>query len=1599
MSEQGSVTADAQRLGSLLEITGDLDKAHVLRDRLPSWLMKADAAWMDGVHSAYTDAQPHEAELKKLLRKVEGLEPFCARLLTSTLKEKFAVELDVYNDSLWIVHLKHTLNTNKTPAIWIAHTYTEKFSLLQAAMQNFSADQAQGKDLGHESSIRRGSKARRVSELSAADFAKCCRELNLGQRYQIHLQEAIDLSVPVQDEWVSNSDAQTLRALHRHELRVDSHFAYLKNDISLPAHQMLLELTESGEGLAARQTVYDGKPLVWESLEVLDTCIWGALVLSGRSAQPAEGKCLVYMPGDTYRRLFEYPSLDDFRIYLELKLQVKAYARMFERYVGQPDHGTFFKSFAASRKPTQIKLKPVTGGLLQFFFNSFVGKLQIDSRTLAVPTADFDADEQRKREERRLEIALAIGNLGGFFVPVLGQLMMGVAVGELLSEVYDGVQDWREGEKSQALTQLFSVVENLAAMGLFAVGGKIVHSIRGTATSAPEFFDGFEPVTSRDGLTRLWKPNLRPYRLPPKQAAQITPTKPEQLRVEDEHYLIMDDSAYLARFNKTLDAWRINHPGSREHYQPPVKYNGRGWQHIHEDPAQWQHLLYAVRRLHPGTAQMTDERLEQICALTQTSLEHLQQLAERHQGVSARFDDMVQRYALEQQVHDFIWQMEQPNFASAENVVLQLQALPDLPGWPQNRFFKVFDKADELISRYPEPPPLDDDELSIHITQAQMEAGELLQTTAEGIYPAELDALLGEPLAGRAPEPLLARRIGALLKEDSLPLFQRLYPVHDRAVSAQQVLLKAQYPDVPVSVLDELSAGLSSVEQTHLSETRRIPLTLGQQARGAQTEIRIDRAISGLNLPALADERTRTLALGLLGEEPGWPEDLRIELVQDNRLGSVLDSAGQSSASHHRAVLKIGNAYQAVDAPEQPSKALLRGPHAFYQAVIQTLSAAERSALGIAGSNVKDAERLQISLSAKATDRAQCARIIARQPRPAPQDLSLCLVADAPADSPPIYPRRLIRKLKKLYPWFTDVQVNSYLAALGSTHLERATALRKRQLSLETLRAELKAWSLDEAQMAKLPGDLKQYQAARQSVALKLENCWRHQTFLAGEDNVPVPGLKLDGMRVGNLPAFSGEVDFGHVQRLSLQNMQLTDDVGYFLKAFKGLKRLELDANSITRLPEVLSHMTLLQNLSLHDNALGLNAHTAEKLAHMRGLHVLDLSDNPLGDTPDVSQLKALLKLNLRNTRARQLPQGLLTLLRLEEADLRENDIQTLPAELFEAPIALTEKINLRLNPLAPQSQRELQAYRERTGVGMGYLEDEISLLSDQRAREVWLAADTAEGYLERSATWQALKDDWRSSDFFKVFYQLVHAKDNRLVHQEMVRRVWAVLEAAAADSELRGLLFALAEGEPNCVDAAAFTFSEMEVSVIIDHALRASGSTGLDDKMLIALGRGLFRLDRLDTYADLFSERRNVVDRLGVRLAFRKGLADSLDLPGQPKNITYTQVGGVTAEDLADALADVTTGEMSASLQAFLVRQNFWRRHLKQHFAQDFTAATDPLMEKLAALKSDSATYQRDVHALQSEYRQAREAQFERFTQRALEQQDVRSSHVCPLR
>ncbi|NWC95177.1 MULTISPECIES: dermonecrotic toxin domain-containing protein [unclassified Pseudomonas] len=643
---------------TLLELTGDLDKADVLQQRLPPWLLTAKPELLEQLEKVHELAGLHEPRVNAILQRIKGLDQFCAEELTRGLKVRFGVTLDVKHDHLWLPW--DVLDAATTSfAIQTSKVVIETRTLLQAAMQNFSEQEAQGRRFPSGSQVRRDTDTV-VPQVSVTAFATYCRSFDLGRRYQAHLRGAINQALPVAEEVLHNPDASEFKQLKAYDMAIDVYLAYLRGDIGEPAFKLLLGFTRQGANLskaAMSAELYGGKPLVFQGLDVHDSCLWGVVVFSqGAIDESSDTPCIVYMPGEPHRPIFEYPTFADFQRYLTLKLQVKTYADVFVRYLDEASRGEFFSRFSAGKVLGLIKPLAINVGLFQFFFNSMIGKLQKDSRVLAVPTADFDVAVRDQRWRDYEAWGLDLLNLAGFFVPVIGQLMMGVAIGQMLGEVYEGVQDWRHQDRSAALSHLRNVLESLASMAAFAAGGKVIGSARRAVRDNLEGFDDVEAVERADGQRRLWRPGLRPYGQP------LTASEADAQGFywqAGRPWIKIDGRGHEVRFDAALGQWRICHPGRPSAYAPPVVHNGAGgWRSIHERPQEWSSTPYGLRRLDPSLIALDDTRLEQIIRAGDVQSHQVQRWAEDNLKLPAGLQDSVQRFALDQKITDLIERLE-----------------------------------------------------------------------------------------------------------------------------------------------------------------------------------------------------------------------------------------------------------------------------------------------------------------------------------------------------------------------------------------------------------------------------------------------------------------------------------------------------------------------------------------------------------------------------------------------------------------------------------------------------------------------------------------------------------------------------------------------------------------------------------------------------------------------------------------------------------------------------------------------------------------------------------------------------------------------------
>jgi Leucine-rich repeat (LRR) protein len=1590
-----------QILTALLEATGDLDTAHVLQKTLPDWLIKASPTTLAALDKTVRESQACQAKVDASLQKLQPLKTFCTSELTSALAGKWPVTFDVEKDFLELPGADCGCSDTQPRSAGVASIPPATHSLVEAAMQNFTEEEAAADGFPAGSHVRVASSPSGVAGLTPATFATYCRALNLGQRYQQHFLDVFGLQNIDGKVVASGSIVRDIKQLKRQLMLIDTHTSFMKGHISEAVYttlQALIDGSATGNPATAETIVHETKPLIMQGIEVHKCCVWGVVVFSVRSVEQFPNEwCLVYMPGEPHRPLFEYPRFADFKQYLTLKLNVGSYKDYFAHGIDEDSKVEFFTTFNDTRNLGFIKQLPITTSLFDFMVQSHVGKMQIDARKLAVPTADVDEDVRQQRLLSYLEVGLTIGMVAGFFVPVVGQLMMGVALGQLLAEVYEGVQDWRQGDKDEALSHLLSVAENIALMGAFAAGQKGLSSLVSKAVHAhPQFFRQFEAVINAGGHLRLWKTDLKPYEQPFDINNQLS-ANPQGLHPADgQTYVRIDQRTYSIGFDSVTKTWKVKHPVRYDAYTPALEHNGEGgWRHPSEHPEEWGSGTYVLRRIDPRLAIVDESRLEKIRKVTGTSLSQLHHLSDENLPLPGRFRDTVERFRLDQKLRRFITDMERGETHNARHAQEQLQLLPSLPGWPAGRYIQVIDDELEVIAVYPKTAAVDDPALSVEVSEEQLRKGELLEKVVDGLYQHEVDSLLGVKTPKEMETLVLAKTLGAAVKAERKPLFDELYERYDSSETSDVQALRRVFPDMPARMAQELIANAPSVERLHLRKTGRVPMGLAQTLGEASSDVRLDRALTGLYLPEIAGPDTEKLAVQLLSRLSGWDENLRLEVREGTSKGKLLESLGKETEDVARKciVVKSAAGHEAFTGDGTSLGAASSGPDSLYEAVLKAIPPRQRIAMGYA--EVGDSWRLRGHLLDNAMDeRSAAARILSTGTiEPRPSNIG-CIQGDSPV-SQATHPSALLRKVKKLYPLFSDPQASAFLEGLGRDHLTRANRVKALQQSLKKLRTLLHTWSENEADLKALPGELSEYRQSRRVASDNIENSWRRLFVLRNDAGLPVRGLKLDGMRIGKLPTLPPEVTFDHVTHLSLKNMELGNDVAYFLKAFKNLESLQLDTNKLTQLPEVLSLMPELKQLSLAGNQLKLTEQTLLKLSNMRSLETLNLSNNPLGATPDVSRMFDLRFLSVRETGATELPKGLARLPNLDRVDLRDNNIRDLPDWLFNSPKRFSETVNLRHNPLSLNSRSQLSVYRDSVGVGMGYLEDDIARLNEQQARTLWLPQEVDETYLRRNSTWTAFKDDPVSDGLFRLLSELGDTADSQHVREDMTRRVWRVLEAAESNATLREQVLDLAANPINCTDTAALNFSNLEIAVEIDKVINPSGSAQSTAAPLLKLGRGLFRLDQLDRVAQEHVQSNPTTDPLEVSLALRTGLAETFELPGQPRHMRYASLSGVTQSVLDIAQNRVISAELSPALLKFFVQQPFWCDYLKRHYPRQFAAVNEtyPAMMEAVFEKADSLTtgdYLSQINTIKAQKDLAENAVLERLTVDALKLADL---------
>lgn len=598
-----------------------------------------------------------------------------------------------------------------------------------------------------------------------------------------------------------------------------------------------------------------------------------------------------------------------------------------------------------------------------------------------------------------------------------------------------------------------------------------------------------------------------------------------------------------------------------------------------------------------------------------------------------------------------------------------------------------------------------------------------------------------------------------------------------------------------------------------------------------------------------------------------------------------------------------------------------------------------------------------------------------------------------------------ISDVQTVFPDYTLGRARAYFLSLGDG---AAAEISRLKAELQTLSQQLNAWAatggVGRRTEARVGAILRQRyirvnealldndgSSARFTAKRRILECWRKQsrTVLAA-DNTPIgQELDLSDLHLQSLPALDG--DFSHVGSLKLKNMQLSVSPEEFLRSFRGLRWLDMSANQLEELPPALGEMHGLTRLYLSNNQIRLTAETARLLSERTSLRALMLDGNPLGSYPDFTQMRDIRSVFMGRTGIDHWPTGLGDQPQLGQVFLESNQLTTVPLEVVSpenaelaSSLPMRSTINLRDNPLTPAARQSIRDYNTRTAAagvrrtdGVGFLTGERQTVIGTPARsfdnafERWTRGLTQDQVAARRAQWVKLKAEPASDAFFNVFAKLEIPVGG---DADLQQRVWSVIDSISeqgTESEaLRTEMFSCA-ADGGCSDRAAMTFSDVEILKMVSQA-KVSALDVTQGPSLLKLARGLFRLDEVEKIALAEIARRKTeintstlsaqakrlklarMDEVEIRLAYRYGLKgeNKLDLPGQPDNVRFTQLGEVTPQHLETAYKDVIKLNGSNAEFNALLGRKFWKDFVVAKYEVQFTEMRDPYFEQLAQLE-----------------------------------------------
>nr|EPB93700.1 hypothetical protein L321_23057 [Pseudomonas plecoglossicida NB2011] len=770
--------------------------------------------------------------VQALFEPLPSLETFAAQTLAEGIKKTFGLNLDVSKTYLFDAVAYSTRRQQ-------GHAEPSRFvrSLTHHALQNFevAATRPGGLDVPtpqmrsvilDSRGYLNGPPFDNRVDIDPAEFARLCRELDIGGQYHA-LLDKIYYPTPKPGESAFDAQLPVLDKLSAHELsafRQNLHLALLRGAITENLHAAVLNTPMDEKAASSKPHATFGFLKLW-GVELN-----AMLLITFANAQPSGAEVVLYCPHDSTSPIRQYASFEALTI--DLSERIRKNLDVIASHIPDAsrdlllrkveDHLlplTFTTHNIHERVPDPSARLPLTVRDLakplhaELIYQGFVRRR--DNALLhAVPTKAMDAKTFRDRLNYWESVAFNVLGLVGLAIPGLealvpvttgalaliepglslaNSLLMGVTLYQLGHEVYEGIKSWSNEDKQQAMNYLLDVIENIALMAALAAATGVVKDefskVPDEAKPAgpdpepakdiqpPSFIEELEEVTLSDGEQRLWKPDLAPYvqdvTLPLDAMADATGLHHHDGRT----WLMLDGKTYAVKRSPASNDYRLEHRSRAHAYEPPLRHNGAGaWLHSLDRPREWDYLQL-FRRLGPLTAGFDDSSARHILAVSGIDEGVLRYILSEGTQIPALLKDTLQRFRLDQQV-----------------------------------------------------------------SHAMTSAGRSARR-------AEFDKRYQQLPASQEPGAAIIQRI---------------------------------YTKLPSAVIDELLTHASPTERQQLA-TGKVPRRVGDEVRAFQQQLRLSRACEGLYLQSVDNTDTDRLILHSLQRLQGWAEDISLEL----RMGTL----------------------------------------------------------------------------------------------------------------------------------------------------------------------------------------------------------------------------------------------------------------------------------------------------------------------------------------------------------------------------------------------------------------------------------------------------------------------------------------------------------------------------------------------------------------------------------------------------------------------------------------------------------------------------------------------------------------------------------------